>query len=182
VAILVSMASFALGVYVSTRIVKLSAAANWPHRVTLALGASLIPHAAFQVIWLASSGQPSIDVSHVLLGSWGLAMGMQSAAVRRLRVDGVFTTAATATIIFLVGDLTDWAETGNERRRLTGVLVSLFAGATVGGLLLVHAQRYAPLFPFVMTSGAVGAAALWFRERAGAEPRQQATGDGLRAS
>src|ERR1700674_2588082 len=30
---------------------------------------------------------------------WGIAMGMQSAAVRTLHVEGVFTTAATAIII-----------------------------------------------------------------------------------
>jgi uncharacterized membrane protein YoaK (UPF0700 family) len=73
--------------------------------VTVALGISLIAHTVFLVVWFASDGQPSVDVAHVLLGSWAFAMGMQSAAVRTLHVDGVFTTAATATIIFLAGDL-----------------------------------------------------------------------------
>src|SRR5713101_6552737 len=98
VSILVSMAAFSVGVYVSTRIVKPSeGSGKWPQRVTVALGVSLIAHAVFLVVWFASKGQPSIDVSHVLLALWGLAMGMQSAAVRTLHVDGVFTTAATAT-------------------------------------------------------------------------------------
>src|SRR3984893_8594541 len=143
VSILVSMAAFAVGVYVSTRIVKPSESSGmWPRGVTVALSASLIAHALFLVVWFATDGQPSIDVAHVLLGSWGFAMGMQSAAARTLRVDGVFTTAATATIIFLAGDFTNWSETAGERRRLTGVLVSLFVGATAGGLLLVHAPIY----------------------------------------
>jgi uncharacterized membrane protein YoaK (UPF0700 family) len=108
VAICVSMAAFAAGVYLSTRIVKGSANSGlWSRRVTVALGISLIAHAAFLVVWFASNGQPTVDVAHVLLGSWALAMGMQSAAVRTLHVDGVFTTAATATIIFLVGDITN---------------------------------------------------------------------------
>jgi uncharacterized membrane protein YoaK (UPF0700 family) len=96
---------------------------------------------------------------------WGFAMGMQSAAVRRLRVDGVFTTAATATIIFLVGDLANWSATVEERRRLAGVLVSLFAGATAGGLLLVKAHIYAPVLPFVITLAAVATAAIVLRGR-----------------
>jgi len=166
VAILVSMAAFAVGVYVSTRIVKPSESSGmWPRGVTVALGASLIAHALFLAVWFATNGQPSIDVAHVLLGSWGFAMGMQSAAARTLRVDGVFTTAATATIIFLVGDIARWSATVAERRRLTGVLVSLFTGATAGGLLLVHAHIFAPVLPFVITAAVVSAAATVFAEK-----------------
>src|SRR6266481_1703594 len=163
VSILVSMAAFAVGVYLSTRIVTDSDASGiWSRRVTVALGVSLIAHAVFLAVWFASNGQPTIDVAHVLLGSWALAMGMQSAAVRTLHVEGVFTTAATATIIFLAGDITNWSATVVERRRFAGVLVSLFVGATAGGLLLVHAHIYAPLLPFVITVVAVATAAIVF--------------------
>src|SRR5437660_2483289 len=90
VSILVSMAAFAVGVYLSTRIVKPSEISGmWSRRVTVALGVSLIAHAVFLDVWFATNGQPPIDVAHILLGLWGLAMGMQSAAVRRLHVDGV---------------------------------------------------------------------------------------------
>src|SRR5882724_1604678 len=165
VAILTSMAAFALGVYVSTKIVKPSKNSGiWPQKVTLALGISLIAHAGFQVAWFSTNGKPSIDIAHVLLGLWGFAMGMQSAAVRVLHVDGVFTTAATATVIFLIGDLTNWSATVVERRRLLGVLISLLIGATVGGLLLVHAPLYAPVFPFVITIAVVTTAGIVFRE------------------
>jgi uncharacterized membrane protein YoaK (UPF0700 family) len=161
VSILVSMAAFAVGVYLSTRIVNPSESSGiWSGRVTLALGVSLIAHAVFLDVWFATNGQPPIDVAHILLGLWGFAMGMQSAAVRRLHVDGVFTTAATATVIFLVGDLVNWRATVAERRRLTGVLVSLFVGATAGGLLLVHAHMYAPVLPFAITVAVVATAAI----------------------
>jgi uncharacterized membrane protein YoaK (UPF0700 family) len=167
VAIVVSMVAFAVGVYLSTRIVKPSEGSGmWPGRVTAALGLSLIAHVVFLAVWFATNGQPSIDVAHVLLGSWGLAMGMQSAAVRTLHVEGVFTTAATATIILLAGDITDWHATVAERSRLAGVLVSLFVGATAGGLLLVHAHIYAPVLPFVITIAAVATAEIVLRERA----------------
>jgi uncharacterized membrane protein YoaK (UPF0700 family) len=166
VAILVSMAAFAVGVYLSTRVVKPSEGSSmWPQRVTVALGISLIAHAVFLVVWFASNGQPTVDIAHVLLGSWAFAMGMQSAAVRTLHVDGVFTTAATATIIYLAGDLTNWSATVAERRRLAGVLVSLFIGATAAGLLLVHAHIYAPVLPFVITVAVVATAATLLRER-----------------
>jgi uncharacterized membrane protein YoaK (UPF0700 family) len=158
--VLVAMAGFAVGVYLSTRIVRPSDAFGiWSQRVTVALCLSLIAHAAFLSVWFASNGRPSVGVIPVLLGSWGLAMGMQSAAVRRLHVDGVFTTAATATIIFLAGDLANWSASAKEGRRLAGVLASLFVGATAGGLLSVHAHIYAPVLPFVITVVVVATAA-----------------------
>jgi uncharacterized membrane protein YoaK (UPF0700 family) len=173
VSILVSMAAFAVGVYLSTRIVPFESCGIWSQRVTVALGASLIVHAIFLDVWFATKGQPPIDVAHILLGLWGVAMGMQSAAVRRLQVNGVFTTAATATVIFLVGDLVNWRDTVAERRRLTGVLVSLFIGATAGGLLLVHAQIYAPVLPFVITVAVVITAAIFLKSTGDAKyPKQ----------
>jgi uncharacterized membrane protein YoaK (UPF0700 family) len=77
----------------------------------------------------------------------------------------VFTTAATATIIFIVADITDWSATAEERRRLTGVLVSLFIGAIAGGLLLVQSHIYAPVLPFLITVATVATAAVVFRRR-----------------
>jgi uncharacterized membrane protein YoaK (UPF0700 family) len=172
VAIFAAMAAFAVGVYLSTRIVKASENSGvWPQRVTVAIALSLIPHAVFLVVWFASYGQPSVNVAHVLLGLWGLAMGMQSAAVRTLQVEGVFTTAATATIIFLVAHLTNWSATVVERRRLAGVLVSLFIGATAGGVLLVHAPLYAPVLPFVITVVTVATAWIAWREKTTTTPQ-----------
>jgi uncharacterized membrane protein YoaK (UPF0700 family) len=172
VAIVVAMVAFAVGVYVSARIVKPSEGPGmWPKRVTVALGVSLIGHMVFLAVWFATNGHPSVSVAHVLLGSWGFAMGMQSAAVRILHVEGVFTTAATATIIVLISDLANWSVTSAERRRLAGVLVSLFVGATAGGLLLVHAQIYAPVLPFVITTAVVATAAIIFHGRDTADQR-----------
>ena len=158
--IMAAVFAFAVGVYFSTRIVRPSEAFGiWSQRVTVALCVSLVAHAVFLSVWFASNGRPSAGVVPVLLGSWGFAMGMQSAAVRRLHVDGVFTTAAIATVIFLAGDLAYWSATARERRRLAGVLASLFVGATAGGLLSVHAHIYAPVLPFVITVVAVATAA-----------------------
>ena len=114
----------------------------WPRLTTFALGVSLLPHLCFLVIWFATGGRPGGNLVPVLLAVWALAMGNQSAAVRQLNVGGVFTTAATATVIFVAGD---WANnsplTSEEHSRLRAVLVSLVIGATAGALILMHALR-----------------------------------------
>jgi uncharacterized membrane protein YoaK (UPF0700 family) len=175
--VLASMAGFAGGVYLATKIVKRSSqsAAHegeqatgvvWPRQTTRALGISLLPHVCFLVIWLATSGRPGDNLIPVLLAVWALAMGNQSAAVRQLNVGGIFTTAATDTFIFLAGD---WAYnrplTSEEHSRLRAVLVSLVIGATAGALLLLHAPIYAPVLPVVITVGVVAIAARIFRDR-----------------
>ena len=45
------------------------------------------------------------------------------------------------------------------------MLVSLFVGASAGGLLLAQAHIYAPVLPFVITLAAVATAAIVLRER-----------------
>src|SRR6202521_547535 len=55
VAIIVSMVAFAVGVYLSTQIVKPSESSGiWPGRVTVALGVSLTAPAVFLDVWLAT--------------------------------------------------------------------------------------------------------------------------------
>ncbi len=165
--VLASLAGFAGGIYLATKIVRPSRHEGeqpnggvWPHRTTFALGLSLLAHLCFVLIWFATSARPGDNVIPVLLATWALAMGMQSAAVRNLNVGGIFTTAATATFIFLFGAVANGVSlTGDERRRMRGVLVSLAIGATVGGLLLIHAPIYAPVLPLIITAIVVATAA-----------------------
>jgi len=175
ISVLAALAGFAVGVFLATKIVRQHAPHDveqatgvvWPARTTAALGISLLAHLCFVLIWFATSARPGDNIIPVLLATWALAMGMQSAAVRSLNVGGIFTTAATATFIFLFGAMANGVPlTGDERRRMRGVLVSLAIGATVGGLLLIHAPIYAPVLPFVITIGVVATAASVFRHRA----------------
>jgi uncharacterized membrane protein YoaK (UPF0700 family) len=172
IAVLVSMAGFGLGVYLATLIVtprqtaadddKQSAGIVWPPRVTYALALSLLPHLGFVVLWIAIGGSPAGSATLGLLAAWGLAMGMQSAAVRGLNVGGVYTTAATATFIFLFGEFARRPLTTEERHRLSGVLVSLVIGAAAGARLLIDGPTYAPLLPFAITVIVVAIAAKAF--------------------
>ena len=177
ISVLAAMAAFAVGIYLATKIIRTSRqpathgeersnVVVWPQRTTFALSLSLLPHLGFVLTWFATGAQPGDSVIPVLLAMWALAMGMQSAAVRNLEVPGIFTTAATATFIFLFGAWANRRLTRDERFRMRGVLVSLAIGATVGGLLLIHAPIYAPVLPFVITIGVVATAATVFRHRA----------------
>jgi len=92
-------------------------------------------------------------------------MGLQSGAVRRLNVGGIFTTAATATFIFLFSDEANFRLTADERTRMRGILISLVIGATAGAYALIHAPLYAPVLPLVTTAFVVMTAAWTFRNR-----------------
>ena len=171
--VLVPMARFAAGIYLATTIATRPMADAgeqpsgpvWPQRTTLVLGISLVAHLLFLVTWLVAGGRPGESATLTLLLAWSVAMGMQSAAVRWLDIGGVFTTAATATFISLVGNLAENRLASEERRRLLGVLASLIIGATAGGLLLHHARIYAPVLPLVITIVVFTMAAKTFGDR-----------------
>jgi uncharacterized membrane protein YoaK (UPF0700 family) len=166
--VLVSMGAFAVGVFLATRVVNPTRGASvWPRRVTSVLGVSAIAHASFIVLWLAVGGRPSLTSAVVLLGISALAMGVQTAAVFSLGLQGVFTTAATATFTVLSGDSARWANTAPERHRLAALLAALTAGAVAGALLLLHDRDLAPLVPLVASTVVVCAATL-ARESRGA--------------
>lgn len=160
--VLASMLGFAVGIYVATKITSSGdqkTGSIWSPRTTIALAVSLLPHLAFVTIWFKNSGRPGASYVPILLAVWALAMGLQSAAVRKLDVAGIFTTAATATFLFLFSDLANWRLSVDERRRMWGILISLIIGATAGVYLLFHAPIYAPVLPLVITAGVVGTAA-----------------------
>jgi uncharacterized membrane protein YoaK (UPF0700 family) len=146
--ILVPLLMFGLGVFGTALIVSPTRGAGvWPRRVTAALALSLIGRLCFMSIWVAVGGQPSRAVADVLLGVSGLAMGVQTAAVFSLGIQGVFTTAVTATWTILSGEAVHWAENRSHRRLHVGMLSSLVVGAFCGGVVLDHARRQAPLVP-----------------------------------
>jgi uncharacterized membrane protein YoaK (UPF0700 family) len=146
----ISLAAFAIGVFASTRIVKAArGSSTWPHEVTLALVVVVLAQAAFAAGWIAVSGQPGSTIN-LLVALAALAMGVQSGAILSLDVKGVFTTAATATLMFFSRELAQDSSV-RERARHGGVLIALLAGATAGGLLLEHARTFAALLPLGVT-------------------------------
>jgi uncharacterized membrane protein YoaK (UPF0700 family) len=150
--VLSSLVVFAVGVFLAVRIVKPTrGSAVWPRRVSVALAVGVVCQAAFLAGWLATSGRPGAVAGDVLMALSALAFGIQSAAVMSLDVKGVFTTAATATVIMLMSDEAGWSDSRPERRRLAGVLAALVAGAAGAAFLLLHARSYAPILPLAVT-------------------------------
>lgn len=150
--VVVSLAAFAAGVFVAIKLVRPSLGAGlWPRRVSITLGAAALAQVAFLAAWVAASGRPSTGLGHALTGLSALAMGLQSGAVLSLGLPGVFTTAATATVVDLVSDLAGWPLSDHGRSRLGGVLVGVLCGAAAGALLLASARTYAPLLPLIST-------------------------------
>jgi uncharacterized membrane protein YoaK (UPF0700 family) len=157
----VSLVAFAVGALLATRVVRGARAAGpWRARVFDALGLGWVAQAAFFVLWLVTSGHPGTGSADVLLALSAVAMGLQSGAVLSLGVNGVFTTAATATVMYLMRDEADrrLAPAG-EQARFARVLAALVTGAAAGCLLLFHARLWAPLLPLVATGVILAAGA-----------------------
>jgi len=162
--VIAALVAFAVGVFVAVRIVKPTRGSGiWPQRVSVALGGAALAQTAFLVGWLVTSGLPSQRAGDALIALSALALGMQSAAMMSLDVKGVFTTAATATVIMLMSDEAGWSQSAAERRRLVSVIAGLAAGAAAGGFLLLHARTYAPVLPLVATLAAIVVAAAALR-------------------
>src|SRR4051794_15932757 len=147
VRVLAALAAFGIGVLLATQIVGPSKGTGvWPRRVTAALGLVVLAQASFLALWATVGGRPGAGTADVLVGLSAVAMGVQSGAILSLGVAGVFTTAATATLMFLSRDVASWSRSAPERRRLAGVLAGLLAGASAGGVPLLppRAGRAAP--------------------------------------
>jgi uncharacterized membrane protein YoaK (UPF0700 family) len=146
-----SLAAFSVGVLAARRVLgDLEGAGIWPSVVSLVLGLAALSQLGFLVLWISLSGRPAGGEIDVLIALSALAMGLQSGAVGALRVTGVFTTAATATVIELMTDLAA-RSVATERTRLAGVIAGLLAGAAAGSLLLVHARSLAAALPPAIT-------------------------------
>jgi uncharacterized membrane protein YoaK (UPF0700 family) len=128
-----------------------------------------IAEAFFLVGWLATSGHPSTEIADVLIALLSLAMGLQTAAVRSLGVQGIFTTAGTFTLVAFAGTFAG-SRSKAEMPRLAGVLVGLVVGAVAGGLLFLHVRSYAPALPLVITVMVILAA--WTMQRSPATTPQ----------
>jgi uncharacterized membrane protein YoaK (UPF0700 family) len=159
-----ALVAFGVGVFLAVRIVKPTRGSGiWPQRVSLALGVAVLAQAAFLGGWLVTSGRPSMGAGDLLIGLSALAFGIQSGAVMSLDVKGVFTTAATATVVMLMSDEAGWSHSAPERRRLAAVVLGLIAGAAAAAFLLLHARVYAPILPAVVTTAVVAIASVVLR-------------------
>jgi uncharacterized membrane protein YoaK (UPF0700 family) len=150
--VIVALSMFTAGAYLGLRFWTLRSHEYglWTSTASVLLVLTAIAEAAFMALWVQTAGHPSTIITDVLVALFSLAMGIQTAAVRSLGVQGVFTTAATFTLVAF-GGVFARARPSSEMPRLVGVLVGLVVGAICGGLLFLHARSYAPILPLAIT-------------------------------
>ena len=152
-----AIVAFSVGVFVVTWMIKRARRSRVrAHGISWSLGAVFVTQLGFLAGWTAVSGHASTTFATVLTAIEALAMGMQSGAVGSLGVKGVFTTAATGSVINLFREVADRRVSDTDPARNVRVLICLIGGAAAGGLLLVNARTYAPLVPTVATALAIG--------------------------
>ena len=167
---IVALIAFAIGVFVGAIIVERdSKPAEWPAAVTAALALETV----ILGIFAATSslfGSTRAGVIYMLIILSALAMGIQSAAVRRLGVPGIATTYITGTLTSLMVDLLGWLRSiaahlptskterssvvrppsmpWEQRVGLLAGVISLYClGALAGGILQVYSSPLAALLP-----------------------------------
>jgi uncharacterized membrane protein YoaK (UPF0700 family) len=167
---IVALLGFAIGVFVGAIIAEReSQPPEWPAAVTRALAFETVLLGIFAGIsWLIGTRLGFIYVLIILLA---LAMGIQSAAVRRLGVPGIATTYITGTLTSLMVDLLGWLRSvtpqlpaakssgksfvgripWDQRVGLLAAVITLYCfGALAGGILQVHSSSaFASLLPLV---------------------------------
>jgi uncharacterized membrane protein YoaK (UPF0700 family) len=137
---------------------------TWPPSVTVSLGVELVILAAFTIGWELAGTHPSGAGQLVLLAVLAVAMGLQSAAVRRL--GQMSTTYMTSTLTAVVAGLVTGSKPDGMARSL-GVLATIIIGAIAGGILLEAARAWVPLvilLPLALVIVASVAGFEWVRE------------------
>jgi uncharacterized membrane protein YoaK (UPF0700 family) len=172
----VSLGAFVAGAMVGGRAgMALANAAR--ERWLLAVGSSealLLCAAALAAVGLEAGSDVLSGRVYLVVVLTALAMGIRMTTVRRLAVPDITTTVLTTTLAGLAGE-SSVAGGGNPRvRRRVGSVVVMFAGASVGALLL----RYGLALPllvsglFVLAANVAYARASAARRSAETEPPQ----------
>ncbi|HWU03877.1 MAG TPA: YoaK family protein [Novosphingobium sp.] len=142
---LLALGAFMLGAWGAGRLARSHAdrpLGRWLLRAALA-EAGLLWVAAFVALGIDVGAQAPEASVLAVIALTGLAMGLRNATIRQLKVPDLTTTVLTLTITGIAADQTGRASP-NLARRL-GAVLAIFAGATIGALLLRFAGLACPL-------------------------------------
>jgi uncharacterized membrane protein YoaK (UPF0700 family) len=114
----------------------------WPRRVTAALAAELGVMVVFGGLWLAVGSRPAGGAQLALLILAGAAMGMQSAAVRRLGEMSATYMTSTLTGVITALAVGPWPPPHWPRN--VGVLAAMVTGGLFGALAAVQSPAWVP--------------------------------------
>ncbi|MDX6254934.1 MAG: hypothetical protein QOJ11_1268 [Frankiales bacterium] len=136
-----ALAGFVVGALVGGRLVT-----RFPGRPALiraGVAVELVVMAVALVV-AASAGNPIGDVSRdVIAAAAALAMGTQNSVVRALKVPDLTTTVLTLTLTGIAADIRTAPRHVLVRRVLA--VATMLVGATVGALIVIHADAAAGL-------------------------------------
>jgi uncharacterized membrane protein YoaK (UPF0700 family) len=124
----------------------------WPVGVTVCLAIELAFFAVFTAGWELADAHPAGAWQLCLLAVGALAMGLQGAAVQRVRTP-LRTTYLTSTLIGVVEEIVKSGRRGEGFSLNVTVLVAAVAGAAAGGGVIAIAPACLPALP----TGAVAA-------------------------
>lgn len=104
---MVALAAFAIGVAIGAVLLELkSERGEWPWSVTNAVLVEAIILGVFTITWhLGGHGGVAL---YSLIALSAVAMGLQSAAIRHLKVPGIATTYITGTLTSMVAEFVAW--------------------------------------------------------------------------
>lgn len=157
----VAAAAYVLGTFSGGLLVNRARGSQlWPTIVTVAFSVELALLVAFAVIWFAVGEEPAAGLVLGMLAIAAAAMGVQSAAVRRIGLSNLSTTYMTGTLTGLVADLARRSPGSGASVWAGARLAALVAGAAVSALLLQLATPLAPLLPVALLVAVIATALL----------------------
>ncbi len=106
---IVALIAFAIGVAIGAVIVERSPRrTDWPPAVTWAITAEFVILVGFTLVWHLPHFTPTGGLLFILIVLSAVAMGIQSAAIRHLKVPGIATTYITGTLTSMVAGFVVW--------------------------------------------------------------------------
>jgi uncharacterized membrane protein YoaK (UPF0700 family) len=156
----IAFVAFVVGVLVGIRMTSDQQSAIWPSSVTRAMFVELGLLVTFAATWEIAGGQPGAVALDFLIGLSAGAMGLQSAATRRLAVAGLSTTFVTGMLTSLIAELAGARPDWSRWTLWAATIASLVIGAAMGVVAFFGWRPGAPLVA-VLLVGVVTTAAAW---------------------
>ena len=180
---LIALLGFGVGLVIGALIVERSVDTTpWPKAVTQALALEVLILAVFTVGSYMAAIIREAWKAQSLIALSAIAMGIQSAAARRLDVPGIATTYLTGTFTSAVTSLVaksrrsprtaptaGMTTTTRPWRRQVGLqlltLVVYGLGALIAGILQAHWPQLSAVLPFAVVAAVVMTAPIWIHRR-----------------
>jgi len=155
----IAFAAFVVGVLVGVRLTaRTEPTAVWPRSATSALVGELGLLLALLAGWEITGDRPAALALDILIALSAGAMGLQTAAARRLGVAGVTTTFVTGMLTGLIAELAAVGPGRSDRIIWATTLASMVIGAAVGAAVFIAWRPGAPLVAMLLVGMVIAGA------------------------